>query len=159
MATITTRYVPGTAYQTNIETAELTLTGDEPVASGGDGAGPSPYEFLLASLGHCTVLTMILYARRKAWQIDNVSVRGTFERITTGDPVTGRTRTERITQDMGKFGFGSEGTPPQIIGAVAAYLATHPDEAAAFNGKTVEGQPYCFEKGLVPGWQGPGFGL
>ena len=100
MATITTRYVPGTAYQTNIETAELTLTGDEPVTNGGDGAGPSPYEFLLASLGHCTVLTMILYARRKAWQIDNVSVRGTFERITTGDPVTGRTRTERTTQEI-----------------------------------------------------------
>ena len=115
MATITTRYVPGTAYQTNIETAELTLTGDEPVASGGDGAGPSPYEFLLASLGHCTVLTMILYARRKAWQIDNVSVRGTFERITTGDPVTGRTRTERITQEISLSGPLSDEQRARIL--------------------------------------------
>ena len=115
MATITTRYVPGTAYQTNIETAELTLTGDEPVANGGDGAGPSPYEFLLASLGHCTVLTMILYARRKAWQIDNVSVRGTFERITTGDPVTGRTRTERITQEISLSGPLSDEQRARIL--------------------------------------------
>ena len=115
MATVTTRYVPGTSYQTSIETAELTLTGDEPVASGGDGAGPSPYEFLLASLGHCTVLTMILYARRKAWQIDNVSVRGTFERITTGDPVTGRTRTERITQEISLSGPLSDEQRARIL--------------------------------------------
>jgi putative redox protein len=100
VATVTTSYVAGTAYQTNIETSVATLTGDEPIESGGDSAGPSPYELLLASLGHCTVLTMILYTRRKGWQIDNVSVRGTFERIITGDPVNGRTRTERITQEI-----------------------------------------------------------
>ena len=115
MATITTRYVPGTSYQTSIETAELTLTGDEPVASGGDGAGPSPYEFLLASLGHCTVLTMILYARRKEWRIDNVSVRGTFERIITGDPITGRTRTERITQEISLSGPLSDEQRARIL--------------------------------------------
>lgn len=115
MATVTTRYVPGTSYQTSIETAELTLTGDEPVASGGDGAGPSPYEFLLASLGHCTVLTMILYARRKEWRIDNVSVRGTFERIITGDPITGRTRTERITQEISLSGPLSDEQRARIL--------------------------------------------
>ena len=104
MASVTTSYVQGTAYQTNIETSGITLTGDEPEANGGDGAGPSPYEFLLASLGHCTVLTMLLYARRKEWQIDSVSVRGTFERIITGDPVSGRTRTERITQEINLSG-------------------------------------------------------
>ena len=115
MASVTTRYVQGTTYQTNIETSGLTLTGDEPVASGGDGAGPSPYEFLLASLGHCTVLTMILYARRKEWQIDNVSVRGTFERIITGDPVSGRTRTERITQEISLSGPLSDEQRARIL--------------------------------------------
>lgn len=115
MASVTTNYVQGTAYQTNIETSGLTLTGDEPVASGGDGAGPSPYEFLLASLGHCTVLTMLLYARRKEWQIDSVSVRGTFERIITGDPVTGRTRTERITQEINFSGPLSEEQRARIL--------------------------------------------
>ena len=115
MATVTTRYVPGTSYQTSIETAELTLTGDEPVASGGDGAGPSPYEFLLASLGQFTVLTMILYARRKECRIDNVSVRGTFERIITGDPITGRTRTERITQEISLSGPLSDEQRARIL--------------------------------------------
>lgn len=115
MASVTTSYVQGTAYQTNIETSGLTLTGDEPEASGGDGAGPSPYEFLLASLGHCTVLTMILYARRKEWQIDSVSVRGSFERIITGDPVTGRTRTERITQEISFSGPLSDEQRARIL--------------------------------------------
>ncbi|MFN8660593.1 MAG: OsmC family protein [Thermomicrobiales bacterium] len=115
MASVTTRYVPGTTYQTSIETAEVTLTGDEPAASGGDGAGPSPYEFLLAALGHCTVLTMILYARRKEWQIDSVSVRGTFERIITGDPVNGRTRTERITQEISLDGPLSDEQRARIL--------------------------------------------
>ena len=115
MASVTTSYVQGTAYQTSIETSDLTLTGDEPVASGGDGAGPSPYEFLLASLGHCTVLTMILYARRKEWQIDGVSVRGSFERIITGDPVNGRTRTERITQEISLSGPLSEEQRARIL--------------------------------------------
>ena len=115
MATVTTSYVPGTAYQTNIETAGLTLIGDEPVANGGDGLGPSPYEYLLASLGHCTVLTMMLYARRKEWQIDSVSVRGTFERIITGDPVNGRTRTERITQEISLTGPLSEEQRARIL--------------------------------------------
>ncbi len=115
MASVTTRYVPGTTYQTSIETAEVTLTGDEPAASGGDGAGPSPYEFLLSALGHCTVLTMILYARRKEWQIDSVSVRGTFERIITGDPVNGRTRTERITQEISLDGPLSDEQRARIL--------------------------------------------
>lgn len=115
MASVTTRYVQGTAYQTNIETSGLTLTGDEPAASGGAGAGPSPYEFLLASLGHCTVLTMILYARRKEWQIDSVSVRGSFERIITGDPVTGRIRTERITQEISFSGPLSDEQRARIL--------------------------------------------
>jgi putative redox protein len=115
VASVTTRYVPGTTYQTSIETAEVTLTGDEPTASGGDGAGPSPYEFLLAALGHCTVLTMILYARRKEWQIDSVSVRGTFERIITGDPVNGRTRTERITQEISLDGPLSDEQRARIL--------------------------------------------
>jgi uncharacterized OsmC-like protein len=115
VASVTTSYVQGTAYQTNIETSGLTLTGDEPKANGGDGAGPSPYEFLLASLGHCTVLTMILYARRKEWQIDSVSVRSTFERITTGDPINGRTRTERITQEISLDGPLSEEQRARIL--------------------------------------------
>lgn len=51
-----------------------TLLLDEPVAEGGDDAGPTPREALLASLGACTSATVKLYARRKGWPIDDVVV-------------------------------------------------------------------------------------
>jgi NAD(P)-dependent dehydrogenase (short-subunit alcohol dehydrogenase family) len=62
--------------------------------------------------------------------------------------------TERIAQDMAKFGFGPDGEPPEVPGAVAAWLATS-DEAADFNGQTVIAQQFCVERQLVPGWAGP----
>jgi NAD(P)-dependent dehydrogenase (short-subunit alcohol dehydrogenase family) len=62
--------------------------------------------------------------------------------------------TERIIQDMAKFGFNPDGEPPEVPGAVAAWLATS-DEAVRFNGQTVIAQQVCAERNLVPGWSGP----
>jgi len=100
---VTVTHVPGTTYQTRIDTGNLALTGDEPVTSGGDGLGPNPYELLLASLGHCTVLTILLYARRKGWTVDGVSVRAMHERLVIEDEVDGepiRKKLERIVQEI-----------------------------------------------------------
>lgn len=47
---------------------------DEPVALGGLGAGPDPYEYLLAGLGACTTMTIRLYAQRKGLSLDRVEV-------------------------------------------------------------------------------------
>ena len=69
VASVTVTHVPGTTYQTRIDTGDLALIGDEPIESGGDGLGPSPYELLLAALGHCTVLTILLYAGARAGQL------------------------------------------------------------------------------------------
>src|SRR5215208_7701884 len=63
VASVTVTHVPGTTYQTRIDTGDLALIGDEPIEAGGDGLGPNPYELLLAALGQCTVLTILLYAR------------------------------------------------------------------------------------------------
>jgi putative redox protein len=103
MATVTVTHVPGTAYQTRMDTGDLAMIGDESLEAGGDGLGPSPYELLLASLGHCAVLTILLYARRKGWQVDNVSIRATHERLlieaeVDGEPV--KRKLERIIQEV-----------------------------------------------------------
>ena len=103
MATVTVTHVPGAAYQTQIETEEIAFIGDEPVSSGGSGLGPAPYELLLASLGHCTVLTMLLYARRKEWAITSLSIRATHERLVVDEFVDGSTlrrKVERIVQEI-----------------------------------------------------------
>jgi putative redox protein len=50
------------------------LVADEPTDAGGDDAGPSPRELLLASLGTCTSMTVREYAARKGWPLASVDV-------------------------------------------------------------------------------------
>jgi NAD(P)-dependent dehydrogenase (short-subunit alcohol dehydrogenase family) len=60
--------------------------------------------------------------------------------------------TERIAIDMAEFGFdASAGAPADVVGAVAAWLATSP-EAVERNGQWIEAQEVCAELGLLPGW-------
>lgn len=60
--------------------------------------------------------------------------------------------TERIALDMAEFGFdASKGAPADVVGAVAAWLATD-DRAIGRNGQWVEAQEVCRELGLLAGW-------
>jgi len=60
--------------------------------------------------------------------------------------------TERMVQDMAEFGFdASSGAPPDVVGAVVAWLVTDP-AAAEPNGRNIEAQDVCKELGLLPGW-------
>jgi putative redox protein len=56
------------------------FTGDEPAESGGDDRGPAPHELLLAALATCTSMTVRLYADRKGWPVESVTVRVSGER-------------------------------------------------------------------------------
>ncbi|MCU1344310.1 MAG: putative short chain dehydrogenase/reductase [Acidimicrobiia bacterium] len=62
--------------------------------------------------------------------------------------------TERMAIDMAEFGFdASTMTPPDAIGAVAAWLVRNP-ERESLNGQTIDGQATCKEFNLLPGWNG-----
>jgi len=54
---------------------------DEPVSAGGNGSGPSPYEYLLAALGACTSMTIRLYAEHKKLPLRRVAVHLTHDKI------------------------------------------------------------------------------
>jgi putative redox protein len=57
----------------NIVVGPHTLSSDEPDPVGDD-TGPTPHQLLAAALGACTAMTIELYARRKEWPLESVSV-------------------------------------------------------------------------------------
>ncbi len=72
-------------YEQQIVIGDHVLTGDEPVASGGKDAGPSPYDFLLAALGTCTSITLRMYADLKKIPLIKVTVKLKHEKIHAED--------------------------------------------------------------------------
>ena len=74
------------------------LIADEPVAAGGEDAGPGPYDFLLAGLGACTSMTMRLYADRKSLPLDRVSVTLKHSKIYAKDCAECETRDGMLDQ-------------------------------------------------------------
>ncbi len=61
------------------------LLADEPRRLGGTDTGPTPYDYLLAGLGACTTMTLRMYAQRKKFPLDKVSVRLSHERVHAED--------------------------------------------------------------------------
>lgn len=62
-------------YQVAVSAGGAQFLADEPVALGGLGSGPNPYDILAAALGSCTAMTVRMYADRKAWPLNQVKVR------------------------------------------------------------------------------------
>ena len=61
-------------FQVEVRAGNAAFLADEPVASGGLGSGPNPYNLLSAALGSCKSMTMRLYADRKGWPLEKVKV-------------------------------------------------------------------------------------
>ena len=64
----------GGTFAQQIAAGRHRLKGDEPDSVGGTDTGPSPYDFLLAALGSCTSMTVGMYARKKNWPLERVTV-------------------------------------------------------------------------------------
>lgn len=62
-------------FRQSITVGSHTIIADEPVDAGGSDEGPDPHELLLSALGACTAMTLRMYARRKGWPLDRVSVQ------------------------------------------------------------------------------------
>jgi len=75
----------GEGLRTEMEAAGHELVADEPESLGGTDAGPTPYDYLLAALGSCTTVTLRMYADRKGWPLESVTVRLSQDRIHATD--------------------------------------------------------------------------
>jgi putative redox protein len=72
-------------FLTDIVTDSHALHADEPIKLGGTGLGPNPYDFFSAGLGACTTITLRMYADRKNWPLESVTVRLKHHKIHASD--------------------------------------------------------------------------
>jgi len=84
-------------FQVAVQAGPTRFLADEPVDVGGLDSGPSPYDLLGAALGACTAMTCRLYADRKGWPLDKVSVEVTHEARTA-------TTKDRFVREIGLEG-------------------------------------------------------
>ncbi len=61
-------------FQQDVLVEDYQLLADEPSSAGGDGSGPSPYDYLSIALGTCTSMTLRMYADFKKQQLGRVTV-------------------------------------------------------------------------------------
>lgn len=62
-------------FRTEVLAGGHALLADEPLRLGGQDAGPTPYDFLMTALGTCTGITLRMYADRKGWPLEEITVR------------------------------------------------------------------------------------
>ncbi|NNF34146.1 MAG: OsmC family protein [Saprospiraceae bacterium] len=75
----------GELYRTEIISGNHTIIADEPVNLGGGNLGPNPYDLLLSAVGACVGMTLRMYAERKKWDLQEVHVHLSQERIHAKD--------------------------------------------------------------------------
>ena len=61
-------------FTTHMKLGNHFVLADEPESFGGNNYGPTPYELVSAGLASCTAMTLQMYAKRKNWNLQNVTV-------------------------------------------------------------------------------------
>ena len=111
---------------------------DEPTSVGGTDKGPTPYDLLLAGLGSCTSMTIAMYARRKQWPLERVTVRLRQSRVHAEDCAVCETHIATLTlieRDIELEGVLDEKQRAQLL-AIANRCPVHQTLTSQMNIKT-----------------------
>ncbi len=114
-------------FTTSIQTKKHSFIADEPEHVGGNDFGPSPYDFLSASLAACTVMTLKMYAERKKWPLEEVFVYITYSKRNSDDlqmEVEKPTRFDYFEKKL-KFVGNLDGTQILKLKEIAAKCPVH----------------------------------
>lgn len=82
------------AFQVDVAVAKHALVSDVLPDAGGKDEGPDPHELLESALGACTAITVTMYAKRKQWPLEKVTVKVRHE------TVAGQTPPDKLTREV-----------------------------------------------------------
>ena len=77
--TATAQSISGTLRHKVDVNGRHTIVTDEPTSLGGTDAGPAPHELLAAALASCVSTMIVLYARRRHWELGDVRVEVRYD--------------------------------------------------------------------------------
>jgi putative redox protein len=124
----------GFAHDVDVDDGAHRLLVDEPVAAGGDDAGPSPTRLLAAGLASCIAITIEMYAERKGWNVGAVEVAVDVEYegyVPTSFDATIRLPAEVSEEQRERLLAVSRKCPVQkVLSGATAVELTHRIEAA-----------------------------
>ena len=87
-----------TSYRTDILANGHHLVADEPRSVGGGNLGPTPYDLLVSGLGACTCMTLRMYADRKKWPVESISVKLKHQKIHADECQSCETQSGKLDQ-------------------------------------------------------------
>ncbi len=77
-----------------------TIHTDQPVAGGGDGSAPSPFDYFLASIGTCSGLYIVDFCRNRDIPVDNIRIVQNMLRDQEKKMITGITLDIEVPADF-----------------------------------------------------------
>lgn len=85
-------------YKQAIKAGKHDFLADAPVSAGGGETGPDPHELLLGALGSCTAITLQMFANRRQWDLNEVSVKLKEEKV--DDPEQPGRQISKISREI-----------------------------------------------------------